>query len=351
MTSDERHAHSTGLLRALLRHGLSLLQPQERRRSHHRMGPLSCTISSNSDTLHETLTRCLLPGGNGADLHLGILSGSEPPSTAPPCWNLPHTDQRHLERLHMAADGSLTAMYNPDHGQWLILDHQSREGLLWIGDESLLPEWEQGSPFKTLLNWFIAPSACFMVHAGAVGSHAGGCLLVGQGGSGKSTTVAACFEAGMQVCGDDLILVEERAAGYRAFGLYDSVKLDPTSSIRVPRSLAAAPFTPCAGKRLVRYSDVRENGLTREMPLSAVVRSVITHRPTSVILPESPAAMLRALVPPTVFLLRGREEAAIPKLGRLVRTLPCFRLELGSDPQAAASCLAGWLAAPRSEAS
>jgi hypothetical protein len=61
--------------------------------------------------------------------------------------------------------------------------------------------------------------------------------------------------------------------------------------------------------------------------------------------------MLRALVPPTVFLLRGREEAAIPKLGRLVRALPCFRLELGSDPQEAASCLAGWLAASWSEAS
>ena len=349
--TDERHAQSTSLLRALLRHGLSLLEPQERKRTHCRMGPLSCTISSNSDALHEALTRCLIPGGSGGDLHIGILSGSQPPFASPPSWNLPHTDARHLERLHIAADGSLTAMYNPDHGQWLILDHQSREGLLWIGEEALLPAWEQGSPFKTLLNWFIAPSAFFMVHAGAVGSEAGGCLLVGQGGSGKSTTVAACFEAGMRVCGDDLILLEERAAGYRAYGLYDSVKLDPASSIRMPRSLASAPFTPCAGKRLVRYSDVRANGLTREMPLRAVVRSVIAHRSGSVILPESPAAMLKALVPPTVFLLRGREEAAIPKLGRLVRALPCFRLELGSDPQEAASCLAGWLSASWSEAS
>ena len=346
MTGDERHAQSTGQLRELLRHGLALLKPQERRRSQCRMGPLSCTVSSNSDALHEALTRCLLPGGDGGDLHIGILSGNTPPS-----WNLPHTDQRHLERLHIAPEGSLTAMYNPDYGLWLILDHQSREGLLWIGDEALLPEWEQGSPFKTLLNWFIAPSACLMVHAGAVGSDTGGCLLVGQGGSGKSTTVAACFEAGMKVSGDDLILVEERPTGYRAYGLYDSLKLDPASSISMPRSLAAAPFTPCAGKRLVRYSDVRANGLTRELPLRAVVRSVITHRAASSIIPESPAAMLKALVPPTVFLLRGREEAAIPKLSRLVRKLPCFRLELGSDPQEAASCLAKWLSALRSEAS
>jgi hypothetical protein len=340
---DERHTQSTGLLRALLQHGLSLLKPHERRRSHCRMGPLSCTISSNSDALHEALTRCLLPGGSGGDLHIGILSGNEPPFVVPPGWNLPHTDARHLERLHIAADGSLTAMYNPDYGQWLILDHQCREGLLWIGEEALLPAWEQGSPFKTLLNWFIAPSACFMVHAGAIGTEAGGCLLVGQGGSGKSTTVAACFAAGMRVCGDDLILLDERAEGYRAYGLYDSLKLDPASSIKVPASLAAAPFTPCAGKRLVRYSDVRANGLSRDMPIRAVMRSVIANRAQSVIVPESPAAMLKALVPPTVFLLRGREEAAIPKLGRLVRAAPCFRLELSSDPQEAAAHLAGWL--------
>lgn len=250
----------------------------------------------------------------------------------------------------MAPDGSLTALFNPDFGQWLILDHVRREGLLWIGEEALMPEWEQGSPFKTLINWFIGPAPLFMVHAGAVGTQTGGCLLVGQGGSGKSTTVAACFERGMKVCGDDLILVGEQDTSYRAWSLYDSVKLDPMSSVKFTGGLEAAPFVMCAGKRLVRYTDVRASGLVTDMPLRAVVRCVIARRPHTAIMPESPSAMLRSLAPPTVFLLRGREEHALPKLGRIVRSLPCHRLELGTDPLEAAAFLEAWLDAPASAA-
>jgi len=337
------HERSTAQLRALLDHAMSRLAEAGSLRSACRIGPLSCTVASNSEALHRLLTRCLLPGGSGQDLTIGILSGSHPPFERPPEWNLPHSDARHLERLHIAPDGSLTALYNPDFGQWLILDHERREGLLWIGDEALVPPWEQGSPFKTLINWFIAPTSLFMVHAGAAGTPSGGCLLVGQGGSGKSTTVAACFERGMNVCGDDLILVDGQHTDYHAWSLYDSVKLDPASRVKAPGALEAAPYVMCAGKRLVRYTDVHATGLVRNMPLRAVMRCVIAHRPRTVITPESQAAMLRALAPPTVFLLRGREEQALPKLGRIVRGLPCHRIELGTDPQEAAACLASWL--------
>lgn len=342
MTSA-RHDQSTAELRDLLQAGLSILSRNTACRSTQRIGPLSCAIASNSGALHHTLTRCLLPGGDGHDLAIGLLSGSQPPFRTPPPWNVPHTHARHLERLHIAADGALTAAFNPDFGHWMILDHHRREGLMWIADESLLPSWEQGSPFKTMINWFIAPSPLLMVHAGAVGTAAGGCLLVGQGGSGKSTTVAACFARGMPVCGDDLILVSEGDGGYRAWGLYDSLKYDPESSIVLPGALTSAPFAMSAAKRLIRYSDVRADGLAREMPLRAVLRAVITHGNRTAIVPEHPAAMLKSLAPPTVFLLRGHEEAALPKIGRMVRQLPCYRLELGTDPAAAATCLADWL--------
>lgn len=308
------------------------------------MGPWSCSITSNSEALHGALTRCLLPGGSGRDLTISVLSGSQSPFEQPPGWNLPHTDSRHLERLHIATDGSLVALFNPDFMQWIIFDRSTGEGLLWIGDENQLPSWEQGSPFKTLLNWFAAPSPLFMVHSGAVGTEAGGCLLVGQGGSGKSTTVAACFDRGMNVCGDDLILMEPENGGYRAWALYNSLKFDPQSSVRPPEVFLSAPFVMSASKRLVRYTDVRPDGLAPKLPIGAIVRCIIANRPQSQILEESPAVMLRALAPPTVFLLRGCEEAAIRKISTLVRSLPCYRFELGRDPSDAAAYLESWLA-------
>jgi hypothetical protein len=45
-----------------------------------------------------------------------------------------------------------------------------------------------------------------------------------------------------------------------------------------------------------------------------------------------------------VFLLRGREEAVLNKIGKMVRALPGFRMELGRDPAEAAATLDAWLA-------
>ena len=53
--------------------------------------------------------------------------------------------------------------------------------------------------------------------------------------------------------------------------------------------------------------------------------------------------MLRAIAPPTAFLLRGREAHTLEELSALVRGLPCLRLELGRDPAEAAEFLGAWL--------
>ncbi len=308
-----------------------------------RIGPVSCVVSSNSPALCARLTRCLIPGGAGDWLTIGVLSGSEPPFLPPPAWNLPHSDRRHLERLHLSPDATLSAIHNPDQRSWAILDHVKRRALFWIADDNDLQFWEQAAPFKAIINWLIGPTDLVLVHGGVVGNDSAGCLLAGPGGSGKSTTVAACFEHGLSVCGDDLALVDADPAGSSAWALYDAIKLDPTGRVPIGPGLAAAPSTPCGGKRLVRFSDAGPGHLARRLPLAAVLQCIITNAGRSAIRPTSPAAVLKALAPSTVFILRGREETALAKISALVRRLPCFRLELGVDPAEIAGCLAGWL--------
>jgi hypothetical protein len=339
------HDRSTQALFALLREGTSCVEHALAASVRCQIGPVSCTVSSNSPALCARLTRCLIPGGVGDWLTIGVLSGSEPPFALPPSWNLPHTDRRHLERLHLSPDGTLSSLYNPDHKQWTILDHINRRALLWIEDESLLSFWEEAAPFKAILNWFLGPSHLVLVHGGVVGDGHAGCLLVGPGGSGKSTTVAACFERGLNVCGDDLALVEDSPSGWDAWALYNAIKLDPTGRIPIGGRLAEAPSTPCGGKRLVRYSDASRAQLVPRLRLAAIVQCVITNRGQSAIKPASPAAVLKALAPSTVFILRGREQKALAKISKLVRTLPCFRLELGTNPAEIADFLADWLSA------
>jgi len=293
----------------------------------------------------------MIPGGTGNALTISVLSGSQPPFALPPPWTLPHSDSRHIERLHLSTDGTLSALYNPDQKLWTILDHAGRRALLWIEDENLLPFWEESAPFRNIINWLLSPSNQFLVHGGVVGNEAAGCLLMGPSGSGKSTTVAACFERGLNVCGDDLALVEDSPSGWQAWALYDAVKLDPKGRIPMQGKLAGAPFIPCGSKRLVRYSDAGPAQFVRRLPLAAVVHCVITNSERSAIKPASPAAALKALAPATVFLLRGREEKALAKISKLVRSLACFRLELGTNPAEVAGCLADWLSATATGAS
>ena len=343
------HAQSTAALFELVSQGAEYVEHHAAASKTCRAGPFSFTVISNSTPLCQRLTRCLLPGGDGKDLTIALLSGSQPPFALPPAWNLPHTDPRHAERLHLSADGTLTALYNPDFHLWMILDHTRRVALMWISDEAQMPFWEEGAPFKVILNWFLASTNMFMVHGGIVGYGRQGCVLLGPGGSGKSTIVAYSFERGLRVGGDDLAIIEECGTSWRGWGLYNALKLDPTSRIPIPSGLATAPSTPSGEKKLMRYTDVDPGRFAIETSLTSLVQCVVANRKCSAITPASPAAILRALGPPTVFLLRGHEHRTISRIGRLVRSLPCYRFELGPDPGEAAAVLEAWLSQPEGE--
>ncbi len=129
----------------------------------------------------------------------------------------------------------LPLYYNPDFHLWMILDHARRLALMWIGDEAQMPFWEEGAPFKVILNWFLTSTKMFMVHGGIVGNGEQGCMLLGPGGSGKSTTVAFSFEHGLSVGGDDLVIVEDCGGSWRAWGLYNALKLDAAGRMPIPR--------------------------------------------------------------------------------------------------------------------
>lgn len=344
------HVQSTQALKALLRQGIALVAGALSHHSAHRMGPLTCEVHANDAALGSWLTHCLLPletvqESRRADLIVHVLCGNTSPAQAPPPWNLPHTHARHLERLHLCPQGSISAFYDHDRRFWLILDHAAGEALFWLADAKDVPFWEAAAPFKTLINWFLSDQPVSMLHGGVVVDAGRALMLVGPGGSGKSTTVAACFEAGMQVCGDDLVLAERTAEGWHAHTLYDALKLEPGGAIEIPSRLLAAPWWTCGEKRLVRYSDVDPQGLALQAPLAGLVQCVITGADSTRIVPQPASSLLRAIAPPTVFLLRGRESSTLTKVASLVRTVPTYRLELGTEPAAAAQVLSTFLQA------
>jgi hypothetical protein len=67
-------------------------------------------------------------------------------------------------------------------------------------------------------------------------------------------------------------------------------------------------------------------------PLRAVlVPRVVAAEPQTRVVPASPAAALAALAPSTIFQLHPPQPDGLARMAVLVRKVPCYSLELGSD--------------------
>ncbi len=303
-------------------------------------GPLVASVTGvPSPPLSQMLSH-LLPSTRPADLQFAVLDGVL--HGPPPAWNLPHVGPSHLERLHVSADGAVFAQYDPDRRFWWLLDRDAGFGALWATDISALPDWERVAPFRLLAHWALLATEFAVVHAGAVQTGDLALLLVGPGGSGKSTTVVSAALAGLPVFGDDLVTIGLDRARFVVMAMHDAVKIAPDSPVYRMLATSGDGGHPASGKSVFRLSNVARQPLGAPCPVGALLAVEVGRGTRSEVVPESPSAMLKALAPSTVFLLRGGEHDTIRKVSRIVRSLPCFRLRVGPDPREVASLLDHW---------
>jgi hypothetical protein len=213
--------------------------------------------------------------------------------------------------------------------------------LFWIPDEAKLAKWEQGAPFRRVFHWWSAGIGLQLVHGAAVGTEAGGVLMVGRGGSGKSTTALACVGSSLDYVADDYCLIEPDHPP-RVHSLYGSGKADAASIARLPRLADAFRASPIdqQGKSIIFITEHFPRAMARSFPLRAIVVPRIVSGPAchAVVLPRGEA--LRSLAPSTLFQMPGDRTSSLARMSSLIRGLPCWQLDVGSDPDAAQPFLA-----------
>ena len=214
-----------------------------------------------------------------------------------------------------------------------VLDGTRREAWYWVADATRIPYWEQATPIKYLLDWWLRDCGIHQLHAGAVGTDEGGVLLVGKSGSGKSTSTLATLNSDLRYAGDDYVGVSIDQQPW-VHCLYGSGKLMPDHVRRLPFLVPAlANRAALAAEKAVVY--VHEHwpqSLSTGFPLRAVlVPRVTPGLEESRVHPISRAAGLQALAPSTVFQMHTRGRDSLERMARLVQQVPCFQLQLGSD--------------------
>ncbi len=217
-----------------------------------------------------------------------------------------------------------------------VLDRQRRSAYYWVESAASIPYYEKGYPLSVLLNWCLAERRRHVVHAAAIGRADGGILLTGKGGSGKSTTTLACLDGGLSILGDDYAAVE--TDGAVAGSLYNTIKLKGPRDVERFSHLAACVSNldrvdeGDAGERAVIFlHEHYPDRLLREMPVRAIFVPQVVDRADTVIRPVSPSVAFKALAPSTVFQLPGNAQSAFRALVEMVRRLPTYSIELGSD--------------------
>jgi hypothetical protein len=266
-------------------------------------------------------------------------------SLPPPAW---HWEQFERDGEIGTEDGRILVSFQVGPGILSVVDRERGLAVYWIKSAALLPRPEIGAPMRTIFQWWAIDAGLQQVHAAAVGLPDGGVLLPGKGGSGKSNTALACLAAGLLYAGDDFCLVRGGPRPAVA-SLYGTAKTAPDDRRRLPilRAWDSAPPPP-AGEKIIYFLDEHvPERLVAELPLRAILIPRLTGRPETRVTPGTPALALAALAPSTMLLMPSRATATFHALAGLVRRLPCFVAEVGTDAGQIAAAIADLLRSDR----
>lgn len=238
-------------------------------------------------------------------------------------------------------DARFMTAFDHGGGTLSLLDRSGGRAIFWTRDGERLPEHERGAPFRAILNGWMGKHGCQLVHGAAVGIGDGAVLLAGSGGSGKSTTALICAENGMSFLGDDYCLLRTRPS-LEVCSLYGTAKVAPKDLARLPGLAARVSVASGAhGKALLFLAEAMPEWFARRLPLRAVILPRVSGCAGTSLRAAEASEALRALAPSSIFQLSGAGEGSFDLLSGMVRGLPCYRLDLGTDFSQIASVVRG----------
>jgi len=219
------------------------------------------------------------------------------------------------------------------HSQTLSLfDTLERRGHAWMRSARSLPGYEQAAPLRTLLAWGVQAWGWQLVHAGCVALGTSGVLLVGKGGSGKSTCALSCLGTELDYVADDYCALSLADGRAEAHALYASGKLEPAHLAACLPALSRRARAPAGEDKAILYLEGSERRVLGEpVRLRAVVLPQVSPCGASALVPCNAAVALAALAPSSLFQIPALGAATLRFLSDVVRSLPCYTLSLGSD--------------------
>ena len=249
----------------------------------------------------------------------------------PPPWG--PEDYLQAGEIHGYVNERFFTAFQIGVGVLSVLDFERGLGLYWIKSSWDIPYFESGAPMRVLLHPWLCRQGLIPVHAGAVGLPNGGVLLVGKGGSGKSNTALACLESRLFYASDDFCVLRTYPT-LTVFSLFSTGKVGAGDLQRLPflASRISNPEHLQEEKALFYLNEYFPEKMLRTFPIKAILIPRVTGKSYAAIQAATPAAALASFAPSTVILAPRLAGATFQQLTGIVRRVPCYYLDVGTDP-------------------
>lgn len=211
-----------------------------------------------------------------------------------------------------------------------LLDTARNIALFWMRDANEYPPHLQAVPFRPIFHWWMRENGLLFIHAAAAGMDGKAALIVGKGGSGKSSSALACITAGLQYLGDDHVLIEAKP-GPQVYSIYSAARMD-TYLLRILNEKSSDYQNIHLGeedKAIVFLNQLYPNRLPQVLSLKTVLVPRIIEEKNSSINPISPMNAIKALAPSTIFMLPGAGKHDLELIAKTVAQVPCYSLNIG----------------------
>lgn len=231
-----------------------------------------------------------------------------------------------------------------------VIDWDRNEAYWIVRSPADLSYIERSSPLRSLLTHWLGRRGRYLVHAAAVGDSRGSALILGHGGAGKSTTALACLEHGLDYVADDYCLVE-RDFEPLVSSLYSTGKLDEHQVQHFP-VLSVTSETegrPHEEKVVLYLSRSAALSIKTQLPLRTILLAHITGRRDTTVRRLAPAHAFRAIAPSCALHFPLARADALACFGFLVKNLPAYVLELGTNYGSIPAAIRALLASRSSE--
>jgi hypothetical protein len=248
----------------------------------------------------------------------------------PPAWSV--DDYLTRGEVRGFNNDRFLVAFQQDAGVLSLLDKKRAQAIYWAKDADGVSVAERAAPLRIILGLWMSYRGSLLVHAAAVGTSSGGVLIVGKGGAGKSSTALSCVLSPLGYAGDDYCLLVP-APQPTVFSLYSSAKIHAFDLPKFPflEPLVSNRHQLDKEKAVCFLGKAHADKLRLQFPLRAVLIPQVTSERETHVLAAPPAAGLKALAPTTITQMPDAGGEVIQRIAAVVRKVPCFYLNLGTE--------------------